>query len=382
MSELSIWVVLLGFSAMQGFYLAALLLLQKKGNARANRWLVLILTLVAYYLSVETLIISGLFKFLPHIAGTHWVFWYLLGPLLYIYVRLHLDRSFTFTAWHVLHLIPAAYFSFQMIPFFQLDGAVKVSILERPPIGNGEIPWQYLLLAAQLLGYLLFALKAANSRKQQASEAHNSAALSTLRWSQLLIAAFTGYIVFDTVAGVVLHVLELNTQPLAHTTTMVMSIFVHVVAIVSVRFPDRIFSDEEPITAVQEDIKPLIKYRNSALSHQEIGFYLGELNRLMKQEKPFLNSELKLSDLADLVSLTPHNLSQVLNQGLGVSFYDYINDYRIKDVQQRLLDPRYDDLTIFGIALESGFRSKTSFNRMFKRSTGLTPSTYIKNEKF
>ncbi|MEL6822018.1 MAG: helix-turn-helix domain-containing protein [Calditrichota bacterium] len=382
MPELSIWVVLLGFSAMQGFYFAALLLLQKQGNARANRWLVLILTLVAYYLSVETLIVSGLFKFWPHIAGTHWGFWYLLGPLLFIYVRLHLDRNFTFRLWHLIHLIPAAYITVRMIPFYQLDGAVKISILERPTIGSGEMPWQYLLLAAQLLGYLLFALRAASSRKQQASEERNTVALSTLRWSQLLIAAFTGYIVFDTIAGVILHLFELNTKPLVHTTTMVMSIFVHVVAFVSVRHPERIFSDEEKKAVLTEDIKPLTKYRNSALSQQEIGFYLSELNRIMKQERPYLNSELKLSDLANLVGLTPHNLSQVLNQGLSVSFYDYVNNFRIKDVQQRLLDPRYDDLTIFGIALESGFRSKTSFNRMFKRSTGLTPSSYIKNEKF
>lgn len=382
MPELSIWVVLLGFSAMQGFYLAALLLFQKKGNARANRWLVLILTLVAYYLSVETLIVSGLFKYWPHIAGTHWVFWYLLGPLLYIYVRLHLDRNFTFRLWHLLHLIPAIYISIRMISFYQLDAAVKINILQRPTIGSGEIPWQYIHLAVLLLGYLLFALRAANNRKQRATEEQNTEALSSLKWSQLLIATFTGYIVFDTVAGIILHLLEQNTRPLAHTTTMVMSIFVHVVAFVSVRFPNRIFSDEALSIAPQEDSQPMVKYRNSALSQQEIGFYLGELNRIMEQERPFLNSELKLSDLANLVSLTPHNLSQVLNQGLGMSFYDYINNFRIKDVQQRLLDPQYADLTIFGIALESGFRSKTSFNRMFKRSTGLTPSTYIKSQKF
>ncbi|MGH1362081.1 MAG: helix-turn-helix domain-containing protein [Calditrichia bacterium] len=378
MPEISIWVVLLGFSAMQGFYFAGLLLLQKQGAPRANRWLVLIVLMVAYYLSIETLIVSGMFVRWPHVAGTNWVFWYLLGPLLYFYVMLHLNSQFRFRVWHILHLLPAAYITVRMIPFYRLSGDIKISILQQPAIGTGSFPWQYLVLAALLLSYLGLSLQAANKESKKAEQKVNQHSLSSLKWAQALIATFTVYLIFDTIAGIALHYMKLDTKALSHTTTLVMSFFVHIVAFTSVRYPSKIFAEEKKQELQSEDLDSIIKYRNSALSEHELSFYLKELNFIMEKDQPYLNSDLKLSDLAEMINLTPHNLSQALNQGLGMSFYDYINNYRLKDVQKRLLDPRYDELTIFGIALESGFRSKTSFNRMFKKSTGLTPSSYIK----
>ena len=61
-----------------------------------------------------------------------------------------------------------------------------------------------------------------------------------------------------------------------------------------------------------------------------------------------------------------------------MSFYDFVNEYRVKEASKRLLDPAYREYTILAIALDAGFHSKTSFNRMFKKVTGLTPSQYIK----
>ncbi len=96
----------------------------------------------------------------------------------------------------------------------------------------------------------------------------------------------------------------------------------------------------------------------------------------MRTEKPWLESDLTLGQLAERAELTPHNLSQLLNAGLGLSFFDYINAQRVAEVRRCLEDPAYDGQTVLQIALDSGFSSKTAFNVTFRQQTGETPSDY------
>jgi AraC-like DNA-binding protein len=71
-------------------------------------------------------------------------------------------------------------------------------------------------------------------------------------------------------------------------------------------------------------------------------------------------------------------VAQVLNEGLAVNFYEFVNEYRVREAQSRIADPRSADQTLLTIAFESGFNSKASFNRAFKRVTGQTPSAYAR----
>jgi len=90
----------------------------------------------------------------------------------------------------------------------------------------------------------------------------------------------------------------------------------------------------------------------------------------------YLNPDLRLSDLADAMGVRPYRVSQILNQGLHTSFYDLINQYRIEKAQELLTSPAADRLNLLGVAMESGFRSKSVFNEVFKKTTGKTPSQY------
>ena len=99
----------------------------------------------------------------------------------------------------------------------------------------------------------------------------------------------------------------------------------------------------------------------------------------MERNKPYLKSDLKISKLAELLSVQPYQLSQVINDEFLVSFYDFTNQYQVEEAK-RLLVEDSRNYKILAIAYEVGFNSKATLNRVFTKFTDLTPSYY--KEKF
>ncbi|MCL3781088.1 helix-turn-helix domain-containing protein [Prolixibacteraceae bacterium JC049] len=114
---------------------------------------------------------------------------------------------------------------------------------------------------------------------------------------------------------------------------------------------------------------------------KEAQLVIDELNRLMNEEKLYLNCNLGLNELADILKQTPNQLSAILNDYIGKNFYEYINEFRVEEVKSRLVDPANDSKTILGVAWDCGFNSKSAFNRIFKTTTGMTPSEFQKKHK-
>ena len=98
----------------------------------------------------------------------------------------------------------------------------------------------------------------------------------------------------------------------------------------------------------------------------------------METDKPYLNSELTLRELAGKLSMSTHNLSEILNTRLNQNFYDFINRYRVEEVKRRLAENESEKYNLIAIAFDSGFNSKSAFNTIFKKQTGTTPSQYRK----
>jgi len=119
-------------------------------------------------------------------------------------------------------------------------------------------------------------------------------------------------------------------------------------------------------------------YQKSGLSATKAKAYHQELLTFMETEKPYLNGELKASELAKFLGITPNHLSQVLNKIQSQNFFDFVNSYRIREVIRKMEDPKYSHYTLLALALDSGFNSKTSFNTIFKKSMNQTPSSYYK----
>jgi AraC-like DNA-binding protein len=103
-----------------------------------------------------------------------------------------------------------------------------------------------------------------------------------------------------------------------------------------------------------------------------------QLITIMETEKPYLDGELNLLKLSDLLQINIHQLSYLLNTGFNQNFFQFVNKYRIDLAKKLLLDNSQKKFSILGIAYESGFNSKTSFNTIFKKMTKLTPSEFKK----
>lgn len=118
--------------------------------------------------------------------------------------------------------------------------------------------------------------------------------------------------------------------------------------------------------------------KRKIVSDKELIPLKSKLDQIMQYEKPYLDCELNLVKLAEILTITPHQLSYVINSGFNENFFQYINKFRVEKAKELLDKNGMNNLSIVGIAFESGFNSKTSFNTTFKKVTELTPSEYKK----
>jgi YesN/AraC family two-component response regulator len=101
----------------------------------------------------------------------------------------------------------------------------------------------------------------------------------------------------------------------------------------------------------------------------------------MEGEKLYHEAELTLQQLANRLQLPTYLVSQAINDGLKKNFYELINGYRVEEAKQLLLSPKNQNFTILSIGFEAGFNSKTTFNTVFKKFTGMTPTEFRDKQK-
>lgn len=123
----------------------------------------------------------------------------------------------------------------------------------------------------------------------------------------------------------------------------------------------------------------MAKYAKSGLDTKSLERIQIELDDKMQQGKYYLDTDLTLGELASKLDLNPTYLSQVINQGFGVNFYDFVNKYRVNAAKEMLKTPENDHLSLLGIALDCGFKSKSTFNKFFKKYSGMTPREFKNN---
>lgn len=116
------------------------------------------------------------------------------------------------------------------------------------------------------------------------------------------------------------------------------------------------------------------KYKSSSLSQDDQSFILEKLKSLMQLEKPFLRTNFSLPDLASQLNVSTHQLSQVINDGVGKSFFEMTAEYRVEEAKKLLKEK--SNIKVEEIAEQVGYNSKSSFNTTFKKLTGKTPSEW------
>lgn len=138
---------------------------------------------------------------------------------------------------------------------------------------------------------------------------------------------------------------------------------------------------EEEVTqdgAVEEEPRRA-SYKTTRLSDEECVRLNKKLEHLMKNEHPYTNQDLKISDLAKMIDSTAHALSFLFNQYLKTSYYDYINGYRVAEFKRIVKELDTSKYTLTALSQKCGFSSRASFFRHFKNITGITPAEFLKN---
>jgi len=130
---------------------------------------------------------------------------------------------------------------------------------------------------------------------------------------------------------------------------------------------------------------PLLRIRKKYLSSgldevKAVDLYFQLLN-VMEEDRIYLDPNLKLKMLADRLSTNSKYLSQVINKHTGNNFLHFINKYRVEEAKKKIVDNQYAHLTTFGVALQCGFKNKSTFYKVFREHTGITPNDYIKQDR-
>lgn len=141
---------------------------------------------------------------------------------------------------------------------------------------------------------------------------------------------------------------------------------------------DAVIRNPESETA--PETKPLLdeKYKTLNISAEECARLAGMLDRLMRVDKVYMNSDLKVPELAAMLGISAHTLSYLFNQHLKCHYYDYLNDFRIAEFKRLVQQEEYARYTLSALADLCGFSSRASFFRYFKKATGITPNEYIR----
>mgnify|MGYP006290688327 CR=1 FL=1 len=301
---------------------------------------------------------------------------FLLGPTLYFFVK-SLSRK--------KRQVGRAYLK-QLIPFFMYWAFVSIplalSLLIRGWFTNysqflaDNADYTNLLENGFFLTYIYFARKETEETKEKIKKGFSNLDNKDLSWCKTLITGIGIIVLADSV----LSIYELVYPPLEIIWNPGIIIAIMLIAFFAVlgykgTMQGKILLPDFLLQLDNDGNRP---DSDSLFSKIEAEGLKQKLLEIMEIEKPHLNEGLTLGELAKRISLTEKRLSDLLNRHLDTTFYDFVNDYRLETFKEKLTDPSFSNFTLLALAFESGFKSKTSFNRVFKQKTGMSPSEYRK----
>lgn len=387
-------IALLG--AVQGVFLAGALA-TKRRNRTANRLLAGLMVTFSVYLASVVYHAAGYVPRYPHFFGIAYPLPFLFGPLVYLYAVTAADRTRRLTGRDGLHLLPFLLVVLAGLPIYLMSGAEKIAFFDRlqagvrPPLLHVVDPIKLLSGVSYAAVTMLFL----GRHHERVKESYSSLERVNLRWL-LWLGVAAGAVWLLAVAFQLLEsagIVRIERDD--DIISLAIAAMVYGIGYLGLRQPEvfRYETEEHPIpvpaTAAVAAAEPAPltpreaepepsgpRYERSGLSDREAERLQAALVAEMDANRPWQDSELTLADLATRLATTPHKLSEVLNSELGQSFYDFVNGYRVREVQRRIAAGDAERVTMLAIALEAGFASKSTFNLVFKRQTGTTPSVW------
>jgi AraC-like DNA-binding protein len=245
------------------------------------------------------------------------------------------------------------------------------------PGNNPPILFIFFLIMTAISGTAYFLLTIKLFRKLDIHIFNNfsNATNIDLSWIRNLVLVF-GIVWTALISVTVIHHVFNMFSMVFCTDGLFLSLSVFVILIGYFGLKQKIIYGNEDVIIPVETNNTQTKYAGSKLSDSEAKQLAERVRKHMEPSKSYLNPDLTLSQLASEIGISSHLLSQVINEQFTLNFFDFVNQYRVEEFKQRIVNPNYDSYSLLGIAFDCGFNSKSALNRIFKKTTGLTPSQY------
>jgi AraC-like DNA-binding protein len=351
----------------QSFF-AGLIIATKKPPTTANRlmaaWLFLICLELIFALLNSTVLEMYSFQFIT----------FTYGPLMFLYIKYMTMPGIRYNWYSLLHFIPFTGFFIVSVIFREepLVRDLRTFFVPDKLISLRIIYGISFFLSITVYSVLSFIMISRHQDNLKNLVSFTSGVI-TLNWLKIIsIGFYAAYFVLFILGG-----LNMIGNFIPFDPYFVIFGFI---ALFSFAFS--FYSIRQPIIFGAEIIngpdykKDAEKYLRSGLKENQAKTYLRDLISFVESSKPYLNRDLNIHDLSLMTGIPRHYITQILNERHKKSFFNFINEYRVKEVIARFEDPRNSNFTILAIAYDSGFNSKTTFNSIFKSQTGLTPSQY------
>jgi AraC-like DNA-binding protein len=366
----------------------AVLVLSKKRKSVSDKILAVWLSIFAAHLAfVFYAFRSGHFFYIEygHIPSGILVVYY---SLMYVYAESLTSHENVFKPKWILHVIPTVVTYICIVPLAQLSYNEKVKLVTSPST-NGYLVFVFGLTMLLATGYLVATLRLLKRHKVSIRKIFSYEENISLNWLRIL--AFLLVILWIVVSGLVSYVYYIDTTasntmlPQDHMMLDMQGqsafvVFVFLLGFFGIR-QQVIYSvpleKNEVLTTTQDTQPASSRYKKSGLTKEDSATHLKALLQYMEDEKPYLNGKLSLKEVADKMSISTNHLSQVINENLKKSFFDFVNSYRVDLAKQKMRDPSNKKYTILSMAYDCGFSSKSTFNSIFKKYEGLTPTEFI-----
>lgn len=355
----------------------AILILQKK-KALHDKVLILWLIYLGFYTGIYALFSDTLFTDFHLLSASFISLLMLHGPLLYIYIYSLVDERLQIFGKNLFHFVPFILFNiFLFISSFLPEISEKIRLDHVEGEHGTPLLFVLFLILTALSGPVYFIFSIRLFKKLDINIFNNFSTSENINpdWLRKLVYSF-GIIWTVLMAFAAIHHVFYLFSWIFCTDGLFLSLSVFIILIgyfglkqkeIFIHYPDR---NIEYIT------EPKTKYAGVLLKETDAEQYVSKIKHFMSAEKPYLDANLTLSHLATKLQIPSHLLSRVINEKFGLNFFDFINQYRVAEVKAKMGSPEFDNLSLLGIAFDCGFNTKSAFNRVFKKMTGLTPTEY------
>jgi len=381
--------IILLLAAAQGVFLTVLIF-HKHRKIFANRFLgslILLYSVLLLHLLFGDL---GYSEIYPHFTLLMIGIGFLIPPLHYLYAKFMVQGTEKFRKTDWLHFLPfILYESYRLFQCFQ-PGEKLLAVFNNATgkelsVDSALFNWALLLVG---FAYMYLTIRILNRYSRYIKDVFSSIDKIKLDWLRNITYMATAVLTVFLLENILL-ISGIRLSNEFSLSSVLTAVYVYALGYLGL-FKSEVFATPEIANSIsrlselsyrqrmenrEKHLKPQ-KYEKSGLSPQKAEQYLRRLLDLMEKQQPYTDSDLTLRKLAEMLSVSAHNLSEIINTQLGQNFFDFVNQYRVEKVKRDLADPAKKHLNILSIAFDAGFSSKSSFNLIFKKHTQLTPSEY------